>query len=195
MPVDRSFQIEVTARFQMQRDTGKSFAGKKTGETLADRSARTVRVDVKHLPSAIDDHSKLAHLATAEQAVDMSEWDGEEAGIRAGHIHKSNRHVCQHTTAKRDGPDFALAIMLRASSKRAANVCPCFFDAQSECPDAVGIDKCNRRSGVDHQRSVFVINGAGDEEMVAEPSLQFRANKSMTCQETSERTAALLRPC
>jgi hypothetical protein len=40
---------------------------------FADRSARAVRINIKHLPRAIDHHSKLAHLPRAEQAIDMRE--------------------------------------------------------------------------------------------------------------------------
>src|SRR6266487_1696003 len=69
MAVERACYIEVIARVQPHRYAGEASPGKKAGQFFADHRTWPVRIDVKHLPCAIDNHSKFAHLTRAEKTI------------------------------------------------------------------------------------------------------------------------------
>src|SRR5947207_15975690 len=95
--------MEVSIRVESHRDSRKTATGQETREALAHRRACAVRIDVKHLPGAIDDHPKLDHLARTEHTIEMchrfgigdvrSGRDSPAVRLHPGKIGDSNRNI------------------------------------------------------------------------------------------------------
>jgi hypothetical protein len=129
--VQRALNIEVSIRAESHRDSRKTATGQETRKTLAHRRACAVRIDVKHLPRAIDDHPKLDHLARAEHPIEMCHRLGlgdvgsgcASAAIRihAGQIGDCDRNVCHHAIAHRDAFYFARPVTFPGAAKQTAD--------------------------------------------------------------------------
>ena len=168
---------------------GKAASDQEIRETLAHRGARAVRADVKHLPGAIDDHSELEHLARAKDTTEMRHRfgigdvgsGGGSAAVRihAGQICDCHGHIGHHAISHRDAFHLADTFSFPGSTKQSADGGIGFFHSETERIDAVAIDQCVGRSGIDHQRAGPVVYGNRDEQMITIASLQLCAGESL----------------
>jgi hypothetical protein len=125
--VERAFNIKVTIRIKSHRDARETASGQETPKTLAHGRACAVRIDVKHLPGAIDDHAKLAHLTRAKHAIEMRHWFGignvrsrrrsVALRIHVGQIGDCHRNICHHAIAHGDAFDFARSVTFPGAAK------------------------------------------------------------------------------
>src|SRR5260370_24311859 len=76
MSVERAFDVKMIIRIESYWNSRKSVPGQKTREALAHSGIASVWIDVKHLPSAVDDHPEFDHLARAENTIDVRQGFG-----------------------------------------------------------------------------------------------------------------------
>ena len=205
MPIQRAFNIVVSIRVKSHRDPCKTATGQETREALAHGRACAVRIDVKHLPGAIDDHPKLDHLARAKHTIEMCDGFGiGDVGssrcsvairIHAGQIGDCHRNICHHAIAHGDAFHFARPVTFPGAAEQAADTRVSLFHSKTERIHAVPIDERIRRSGIDHQRAAPIIYGNRNQQMIAVASLQFRAGKSLAGKRGGECAAGLLSSC
>ncbi len=168
-------------RIQPQWYSSKAASDQKIRETLAHRRAGAVRVDVQHLPRAIDDHPELNHLARPKHTVEMrhdfgigdvgSGCSSTAFRVHAGQICDCHGHIGYHAITHCDAFHLADTLSFPGSTKQSADRRVGFFHCETERIDAVAIDQCVGRSGIDHQRAGPVVYGNRDEQMITIASL------------------------
>src|SRR6266513_2340273 len=189
MSVECTVDVNVIICIYSYWDSRKSAAGQETCRTLAHCGTASVWVDVKHLPSAVDDHPELDHLARAENTIDVRQGFGignmrsrsraAAVAVETGEICDPDGHVCHVAIAHCDAFYFARPKSFPAAAKQTADIRAAFFDSETKCIHTIDVDDGVRRPCVDHQGTAPIVDRDRNKQMVADPALSFRRGKTL----------------
>ena len=202
MSVERALNIKVIICIEPYRDSRESAGGEEACQALTHCRTPSVWIDVKDLPSAVDDHPELHHFVCTKQPVDVRKGfricnvrscsRTAAVLIESGKICDRHGHICQRAISHRNAFYFAGAIAFPAPAKQTAHIRVGLFYSETECIHAVDVDDRVRRPGINHQGSSPIVNGHRNKQVIAEASFKFCAGEALLGKKTSQRAAGLL---